>query len=208
MHVGGKIEQRNKQRLQSRDDLSMAYTPGVARVCLEIRDDPAKAFRYTIKQNYVAVVTDGTAGAGTRRHRARGRPACHGGQGDALQGVRRRGRLPHRPGHDRSGRDRLRRQADRPRLRRNQPRGHLVATLLRGRGEIGRGARHPSLPRRPARDRRCRDGRAVQCAQADGQANRGPASRHGRSRRSRHRCRPGCCFAPGSARSSAATPRG
>ena len=61
MHLGGKIEQRNKQNLQSRDDLSMAYTPGVARVCLEIRDDPAKAFRYTIKQNYVAVVTDGTA---------------------------------------------------------------------------------------------------------------------------------------------------
>jgi malate dehydrogenase (oxaloacetate-decarboxylating) len=61
MHLGGKIEQRNKQRLQSRDDLSMAYTPGVARVCLEIRDDPAKAFRYTIKQNYVAVVSDGTA---------------------------------------------------------------------------------------------------------------------------------------------------
>ena len=39
----------------------MAYTPGVARVCLAINEDPEKAFRYTIKQNYVAVVTDGTA---------------------------------------------------------------------------------------------------------------------------------------------------
>ena len=61
MHLGGKITQRNKHRLETRDDLSMAYTPGVARVCRAIADDPEKAFRYTIKQSYVAVVTDGTA---------------------------------------------------------------------------------------------------------------------------------------------------
>jgi malate dehydrogenase (oxaloacetate-decarboxylating) len=61
MHLGGKIEQRNKQALRSRDDLSMAYTPGVARVCLAIHDDPEKAYSLTIKQNAVAVVTDGTA---------------------------------------------------------------------------------------------------------------------------------------------------
>jgi malate dehydrogenase (oxaloacetate-decarboxylating) len=61
IHVGGKIEQRNKQPLKTRDDLSMAYTPGVARVCSAIADDPAKAFQYTIKRNTVAVVSDGTA---------------------------------------------------------------------------------------------------------------------------------------------------
>jgi malate dehydrogenase (oxaloacetate-decarboxylating) len=61
IHVGGKIEQRNKQPLNSRDDLSMAYTPGVARVCRAIADDPDKAFQYTIKRNTVAVVSDGTA---------------------------------------------------------------------------------------------------------------------------------------------------
>ena len=61
MHVGGKIEQRNKQPLRTRDDLSMAYTPGVARVCLAIADDRQKAFQYTIKRNTVAVVSDGTA---------------------------------------------------------------------------------------------------------------------------------------------------
>src|SRR5688500_9796967 len=61
LHLGGKIAQLNKHSLETRDDLSMAYTPGVARVCLAIKDDPEKAFRYTIKQNYVAVVTDGTA---------------------------------------------------------------------------------------------------------------------------------------------------
>ncbi len=61
MHVGGKVEQRNKHPLQTRDDLSMAYTPGVARVCEAIAADPEKAFQYTIKRNTVAVVSDGTA---------------------------------------------------------------------------------------------------------------------------------------------------
>src|SRR3954465_6336721 len=61
MHLGGKIEQRNKTPLKTRDDLSMAYTPGVARVCTAIADDPEKAFQYTIKRNTVAVVSDGTA---------------------------------------------------------------------------------------------------------------------------------------------------
>ena len=61
MHVGGKIEQRNKHPLRTRDDLSMAYTPGVARVCMAIAADRDKAFQYTIKRNTVAVVSDGTA---------------------------------------------------------------------------------------------------------------------------------------------------
>ncbi len=61
LHVGGKIEQRNKHSLKTRDDLSMVYTPGVARVCIAIRDDPEKASQYTIKRNTVAVVSDGTA---------------------------------------------------------------------------------------------------------------------------------------------------
>ncbi len=61
LHVGGKIEQANKHPLKTRDDLSMVYTPGVARVCLAIADDEDKAFQYTIKRNTVAVVSDGTA---------------------------------------------------------------------------------------------------------------------------------------------------
>jgi malate dehydrogenase (oxaloacetate-decarboxylating) len=61
MHLGGKIEQRNKQPLRTRDDLSMAYTPGVARVCSAIAQDRDKAFQYTIKRNTVAVVSDGSA---------------------------------------------------------------------------------------------------------------------------------------------------
>jgi malate dehydrogenase (oxaloacetate-decarboxylating) len=61
VHLGGKIELRNRQPLRTRDDLSMAYTPGVARVCEAIAEDPDKAFQYTIKRNTVAVVSDGTA---------------------------------------------------------------------------------------------------------------------------------------------------
>jgi malate dehydrogenase (oxaloacetate-decarboxylating) len=61
VHLGGKIEVRSKMQLRTRDDLSMAYTPGVARVCQAIAEDPERAFNLTIKRNTVAVVTDGTA---------------------------------------------------------------------------------------------------------------------------------------------------
>ncbi len=61
LHLGGKIEIHNKSPLKTRADLSMAYTPGVARVCMAIHADPEKAFTLTIKKNTVAVVSDGTA---------------------------------------------------------------------------------------------------------------------------------------------------
>ncbi|TAK34841.1 MAG: NAD-dependent malic enzyme [Chloroflexota bacterium] len=60
-HMGGKIEIANKISVKTRDDLSMVYTPGVARVCLAIADEPSKAFSLTIRRNMVAVVTDGSA---------------------------------------------------------------------------------------------------------------------------------------------------
>ena len=61
MHLGGKIAVTPKIPVRTRDDLSMAYTPGVARVCMAIHDDPEKAYTLTIKQNTVAVVSDGSA---------------------------------------------------------------------------------------------------------------------------------------------------
>jgi malate dehydrogenase (oxaloacetate-decarboxylating) len=61
LHLGGKLEVVSKTPLKTRDDLSMAYTPGVARVSRAIADDPGKVWNLTIKQNSVAVVTDGTA---------------------------------------------------------------------------------------------------------------------------------------------------
>ena len=61
MHLGGKICVNSKVPIKNRDDLSMAYTPGVARVCMAIHEDPKRAYNLTIKRNTVAVVTDGTA---------------------------------------------------------------------------------------------------------------------------------------------------
>jgi len=61
LHLGGKIEIASKVPLKTRDDLSRAYTPGVARICQAIVADPSDARRLTIKRNTVAVVTDGSA---------------------------------------------------------------------------------------------------------------------------------------------------
>jgi malate dehydrogenase (oxaloacetate-decarboxylating) len=61
LHLGGKIEVVPRSPVKTRDDLSMAYTPGVARVCRAIADDPQKVWTLTTKQNMVAVVTDGSA---------------------------------------------------------------------------------------------------------------------------------------------------
>ncbi|MGW9628416.1 malic enzyme-like NAD(P)-binding protein [Microbacterium sp. NPDC055521] len=61
MHLGGKLEVVPSVPLRNRDDLSRAYTPGVARVCMAIAEDKSKARNLTIKRNTIAVVTDGTA---------------------------------------------------------------------------------------------------------------------------------------------------
>ena len=61
LHLGGKIEVSSKVPLKTRDDLSRAYTPGVARISQAIVDDPTDVRRLTMKRNTVAVVTDGSA---------------------------------------------------------------------------------------------------------------------------------------------------
>jgi malate dehydrogenase (oxaloacetate-decarboxylating) len=61
LHLGGKIHMDSNAPVKTRDDLSMAYTPGVARVCEAIAEDPERAWNLTIKRNTVAVVTDGSA---------------------------------------------------------------------------------------------------------------------------------------------------
>jgi malic enzyme-like protein len=61
LHLGGKIEMRSKVPLRNRDDLSMAYTPGVGRVAMAIAGNREDARRLTVKRNSVAVVTDGSA---------------------------------------------------------------------------------------------------------------------------------------------------
>jgi malate dehydrogenase (oxaloacetate-decarboxylating) len=61
LHLGGKLEVTSKAPLKTRDDLSMAYTPGVARICEAIADERDAVWNLTVKRNAVAVVTDGTA---------------------------------------------------------------------------------------------------------------------------------------------------
>jgi malate dehydrogenase (oxaloacetate-decarboxylating) len=61
LHLGGKLEVQSKVPLKTRDDLSRAYTPGVARICQAIVEDPSDVRRLTMKRNTVAVVTDGSA---------------------------------------------------------------------------------------------------------------------------------------------------
>ncbi len=61
MHLGGKIEMNAKHPIRNRDDLSMIYTPGVARVCLAIAKNKEDARRLTIKRNSIAVISDGSA---------------------------------------------------------------------------------------------------------------------------------------------------
>lgn len=61
MHLGGKLEITPRSPIKTRDDLSMAYTPGVARICEAIHQDPESAFTLTIKRNMIAVISDGSA---------------------------------------------------------------------------------------------------------------------------------------------------
>ena len=57
----GKLETTSKAKVASREDLALAYTPGVAEPCRVIAKDPEAAYRYTIKSNTIAVVSDGSA---------------------------------------------------------------------------------------------------------------------------------------------------
>ena len=61
LHLGGKIHVRSKVPIKTREQLSIAYTPGVAKVCTAIHEQPEKVHKLTIKSNTVAIVTDGTA---------------------------------------------------------------------------------------------------------------------------------------------------
>lgn len=60
-HLGGKIEIKGRIPLKTRDDLSIAYTPGVARICTAIYKNPEDVYNLTIKRNMVAIVSDGTS---------------------------------------------------------------------------------------------------------------------------------------------------
>ncbi len=134
MHVGGKIELNNKSPLKTREDLSMAYTPGVARVCGSIYRDPDKAFQYTIKRNTVAVVSDGSAVLGLGNIGPRAAMPVMEGKAMLFKEFAGVDAFPDLPRHPERGRDRRGRARDRARVRRREPGGHLSPALLRDRG--------------------------------------------------------------------------
>ena len=194
--------------IRNRDDLSLIYTPGVARVCLAIAENPEDARRLTIKRNTVAVVTDGSAVLGLGNI----------GPLAALPVMEGKAALFKRFADidafpiclDTQDVDEIVAavKAIAPGLRRHQPRGHLGAALLRDRGAAARGAGHPGLPRRPARhgDRH-----------AGGAAQRAAGGRQGARRRpDRHVAAPAppaprsssCCSRPGPRTSSSPTSHG
>ena len=109
LHLGGKIEVTPEVPLKHRDDLSRAYTPGVARVCLAIAENPDDARRLTIKRNTVAVVTDGSAVLGLGNiGPAAALPVMEGKAALFKQfaGVDAWPVVPRHPGHRRDRRDR------------------------------------------------------------------------------------------------------
>jgi len=147
LHMGGKIEVANKHPLKTRDDLSMAYTPGVARVCSAIRDEPDKAFQYTIKRNSVAVVSDGTAvlGLGDIGPLA----AMPVMEGKAMLFKEFAGVDAFPICLDTTDVDEIVTvvKAIAPSFGGDQPGGHLGAAVLRDRVAASGRARHPGLPR-------------------------------------------------------------
>ena len=167
LHVGGKIEQHNKHPLKTRDDLSMVYTPGVARVCLAIADDADKAFQYTIKRNTVAVVSDGTAVLGLGDIGPQAAMPVMEGKCCLFKEFAGVDAFPICL--DTTDPDEIVRTVKliAPAFGGinlediSAPRCFEIEERLHG------AARHPGLPRRPARHRGGRDGRAAERGQAD-----------------------------------------
>ena len=151
LHAGGKMEIASRVALNGPDELSLAYTPGVARVCEAIAEDPALADDYTWVSNTVAIVTDGTAvlGLGDIGPKA-AMPVMEGkavlfkqfGGVDAVPICL-----------DTVDVDEIVETVVRlaPSFGGHQPRGHLRPALLRDRGPAQAASGHPGLPRRPAR---------------------------------------------------------
>ena len=177
LHLGGKISvQSEGAAAHPRRPVDGLHARASAGCRWRWPQHPEDVAKLTVKGNAVAVVTDGSAVLGLGNIGPGRRAAGDGGQGGAVQALRRHRRvadLPRHPGHRR---DRAGRAGDLARLRRHQPRGHLGAALLRDRTAAARRARHPGLPRRPARHRDRRDGRADQRAALRGRS-RSPTAR-------------------------------
>ena len=172
--------------VKTRDDLSMAYTPGVARICKRDPRGRRAAWSLTDQGQHDRRGHRRHRGAGPGRHRPRGarcrswraRRCC---SRNSPASTRSRSAWT-RPTSTRSSAS----SARRAHVRRHQPGGHRRAALLRDRAPAARGARHPGVPRRPARHRDRRARGAAQRAARRRQARRGRADRRDGRRRGRH----------------------
>ena len=207
LHLGGKIEVTPKVPLKHRDDLSRAYTPGVARVCLAIAENPEDARRLTIKRNTVAVVTDGSAVLGLGNIGPAAALPVMEGKAALFKQFAGVDAWPVCLDTQDSDADRRDRPRHRPGLRRDQPGGHRRAAVLRDRGPAARAARHPGVPRRPARHRDRRARRPDQRPAGGRQAAGGRPIVVSRRRRCRSRDHPAAARPGRRATSSAATAR-
>ena len=139
-HEGGKLQVEPTAPVRTVQDMRDVYTPGVARVCLAIAEDPALAMPLHDDRPHGRDLHERHARARPRRHRPGRVDAGDGGQGDLLQAVHRPRRDADPDRHARPRRVRRDRDADRPGLRRHPPRGHLGAGVLRDRGRADRRA--------------------------------------------------------------------
>ena len=138
----GKLEVVATKPMATQRDLSLAYSPGVAVPVLAIAEDESRAYDYTTKGNFVAVITNGTAILGLGNLGALGGKAGDGGQGRPVQAFRR-----HRLDRPRSllrgsRRNHQLRETARQELGRHQSRGHQGAGMLHHRAEAARAARY------------------------------------------------------------------
>ena len=171
LHLGGKIRVQSKVPVNTRNVLSMIYTPGVGRVCQAIAKDPRKAYAFTIKSNSVAVVTDGSAVLGLGNLGPEAALPVMEGKVMLFKELRRHRCLADLPGDPGRGRDHSHRPRHRPRFRRHQSGGHQRAALFRDRTGAQSVARHSRHARRPARHGRRVAGRADQRTQGGRQAD-------------------------------------
>ena len=207
LHEGGKMEIAATVPLAGREDLSLAYTPGVARVCEAIAEDPALLDRYTWVANTVAVVTDGSAVLGLGNIGPRASMPVMEGKAVLFKAFGGVDAVPITLDTQDTAEiiETVVRLA--PGFGGDQPRGHLGAAVLRDRGRPQAAPGHPRLPRRPARHGGGGAGGAAATRSAHRPALRDHPGRRLRGRRGGRGRAPGSCSPPGSATSPWSTAR-
>ena len=142
----GKIETTAKAHVRSREDLAVAYTPGVAEPCKVIAKDPEAVYKYTMKANTVAVVSDGSAVLGLGNIGARAAMPVMEGKAVLFKEFGQVNAVPNLSGYTGYRRDYPYRSEYCPCLRRHQSGRHLRPEMFRDRRTVKRASGHSGLP--------------------------------------------------------------